>query len=279
MPELRMIAYKIKGYSNEEEMDNIPVDFFKSIAVTNFSELWYPNSDTKTDTNSYKNISNFKQADSSRCDNNTIYHGYFIETNKEDSIKLIDYNEGSEEDHKLPEGKGQRKTWEFTVAPKHNILILENKDRGTENKLTQYLNSYTLIWNKVNEEKKIDTIEIQAVPKEDDPSGWLRKNPNLGSFEAKLNARSIQNRYGLLKSDLFEGLGEQVQDLTIKIEISASKRGKELPEMLVTNLADFLEKVDKDNLYQSNVKPVSAGKRSRRPTKLLDALETKDVYV
>ncbi len=52
-----------------------------------------------------------------------------------------------------------------------------------------------------------------------------------------------------------------------------------MPEVLVTNLANFLENIDKENLYQSNVKPISAGKRSKKSTKLLDALETKDVYI
>jgi hypothetical protein len=64
--------------------------------------------------------------------------------------------------------------------------------------------------------------------------------------------------------------------LSLKIEISTSKRGGTLPVISISTVADMLENIDKDNIINASVKAISNGKREKA-TRLLNALTEKNI--
>jgi hypothetical protein len=196
--------------------------------------------------------------------------------NKDGKFSIWD---GVEAELEFPPEKGERKLWGFRLIPNLNLLVLEN-GRGVERKLEQYLNFFCIqnYNTDLSTEQKLDGIIVEAIPVEDNPVGFLRSNPNLGSFEATIKANEfVDKNYGVL-GDLLSGLNVDEEKLVLKISLSSQKRGRNLPEVLVTNLASFIEGIETDDLNQARVSEYDEGKKLK-PTKLLGAFHHRKKYI
>jgi hypothetical protein len=157
---------------------------------------------------------------------------------------------------------------------------MEDKGRAAEKKLQQFLKGQLNEFRKTKNERLFDDLIIESIPKEEDPVGFLRTNPSLKSFEARLSAKALSDstKYGVI-SDWFGGLDGANEFLKVKIEVSTTKRGEGLPQVLTSKLADFLGSIEEDQSMQSIVKEMKDGRTSARPTWLLDAIQRKEIEV
>lgn len=273
--EYKMNAFVIYGLKNGEKI-NFPQRFMTKLIGTVFDQRW--DNPSPTAGSICKNLAELSQANSSLFNNEIVYSGKIAEVTFQDKIDLMGWD-GQEIEHPLPPAKGQRDYWRFRILPKYNILVLEN-GRSVEKKLTEYLNFFCI--QKYNSglstDQQLDGILIEAVPVESNPVGYLRENPNLGSFEAVIKAREFQNEnYGIF-GKLFEGLAMDEERLVIKVSITSSRRGRDLPQVLVTHLADFLDNIADDDLNQARVSEFDDGKKLR-PTKLLGAFHHSKKFI
>lgn len=269
--DVRMTAYLIKGAKSGFACA-VPHTYFNHLSGLPFNSRW--DQPLQAGFNS-RNLTVFKWLPPSNSGRG-ILHGRFVEIKVRDSIPMIDVQLGTDYDLQVPTDKAEKFEWEFVLVPDFNLLILEKKGRGGETKLEEFLNSHLSAWSQANPTTAIDAIHILAIPKEDDPIGFLRNNPNLGMFEAKLKAKSISGQeYGVLGGLFRDLVDDENDELRIKIEVTSGKRGGQLPTVVVSHLADFLASIDETNILHAASKQV----RSGRATKLLNAIVETSVTV
>lgn len=270
-----MNAFTINAIQDGKKI-NIPQRFFTKVHGTAIDQRW--DNPHPTSGSICKNIVHFTQTPSQSFNNEIAYSGQLVEVTFVDKLDLFGWD-GSDSQHPLPQAKGPRELWKFTVVPKFNLLIIEN-GRAVEKKISEYLNFFCIQQYNYGlpAEEKLDAIMIEAVPVESNPVGYFRSNPNIGSFEAVINAREFQKQtYGPF-SKMLEGLQVEEERLILKVSISSERRGHNLPTILVTHLGDFLENIDEDDLNQARVSEYDDGKKLR-PTKLLGALQHKKKFI
>lgn len=276
---VKMFAYEIKAKEVLNPETNILGDYLRYLTQISFKERWLPliNNQLLDAEETYRNIKSFEQLPLEDCDNHTVYYGAFLEMICK-PFEALKIDDGKENQVSLPDGHGQKNTkWEFTIAPDYNLLILENAT-FSENKLQEYLNSQTVSWNNKYTNKHISNVIIKGIPLEENPAGWMRKNLGIGSCKVKIKASALEEKYGVL-SDLFTGLGEEKDYLTLTLEVGTSRRKEALPELAVTGLANIIETFDSADISNTSVKEFQDGKKSRRNRKLLNALLNKEAAV
>lgn len=273
--EFKMHAYVIKALKDGEKA-SLPPNFFSSIVGMPFDQRW-DNKEPKGGS-LCKNLAYFKQVTTELTDGLFIYEGALVEVHFKEQLDLFGWD-GQDEPIPLPPEKGTREFWGFTIAPAYNLLVLE-AGRFPEKKLYSYLNYFcTQIYNIGKpKDERLDGIVIEAIPVEDNPVSFMRNNPNLGSFEAVINAREfLKHNYGPL-GKVLAGVDANEERLILKVSVSSQKRGKDLPTVLVTNLADFIESIEVGDLAQARVSEYEGGKKLR-PTKLLGAIHNRQLWI
>lgn len=204
-----------------------------------------------------------------------IFYGKLIELTCREKLELTDYAQGTDSDLVFPAGKAESQAWEFAIAPAQHVLVMQQKMQSCEQRLKRFFEHHIAEWNTNNPAESIEGIFVQAIPQEQEPSTWMLKNDNLGSFEAVLDARKVDLSTGLL-AGLLGGLTDAEKSLKVKIEISAG-RGDNLPKLLISQLAGFLSSVEDDAVYKASAKRVVDGRREQRPTHLLNAIVRRTV--
>lgn len=264
---IQVTAYTIFALEGGKRK-SIPDDFFSWLSGVNFQSRWLP---TPSIGQQSANIQAFNRL--SNPNDYSKHSGRYVEVTLRDAIPVIDLGDGSDSEHPLPHGKGEHQTWRFILRSDSNFLLMEDKGRAAEKKLQQFLKGQLNEFRKTKNERLFDDLIIESIPKEEDPVGFLRTNPSLKSFEARLSAKALSDstKYGVI-SDWFGGLDGANEFLKVKIEVSTTKRGEGLPQVLTSKLADFLGSIEEDQSMQSIVKEMKDGRTSARPTWLLDAI-------
>lgn len=248
---VRLFQCMIQGYSNDVEAE-IPDEFYKWIKNTDFKERWEPQAKNGKLKEGIEllNIKNFKPEIIIHGKKNTkrtnIYTGIMIDATN-DNRNMIDINgnvqlEETQEAFMFP----------IAIIPKAKIAIVSGKDNVTQ-KLCRYLESKIIEFGQSNNINNIDEIKVKAVPLEDKPSMVLRRNKNLGSFQAKLNVAAFKERFGMenyLKETVFEALTpNEDQEIIVTVDFSAG-RGQSLPEVMIDNIIEMVEQAENNNQFQ-----------------------------
>lgn len=273
--EYKMNAFVIYGLKDGKKV-NLPMGLLSKIIGTSIDQRW--DNPSPTPGSICKNIAKLEILSSSDFNSEVVYSGILAEVSFKEKIDLLGWD-GIESELPLPPEKGERELWKFRIVPKLNLLIFEN-GRSVEKKLEQYLNFFCIqnYNNSLTGGDRYDGISIEAVPVESDPVGYLRSNPNLGSFEASIRASELQKHdYGPL-GKIISGLNADEERLVMKVTLSSQKRGRNLPTVLVTQLADFIESISEEDLNQARVSEYDDGKKLK-PTKLLGAFHHRKKYI
>ncbi|MES2615510.1 MAG: hypothetical protein V4591_08850 [Bdellovibrionota bacterium] len=263
MSETKLVAYRISA-GIQGKRNPIPKDFLtfltKSVS-SNFADFWRPAVQLNVTSH---NLQNARWVPGNTGES-SIWEAILVEVHPKEGIDLMNLQNGNTNVMPIPENHGESQTWSFCILPEKNLLILEVKGRRVEGKLEEYLGIRIHEWSisSATVEKNLDSIYIEAIPKENDPIGFLRKNPELATISLKIKAKSIDTQFGFF-GNLFSGLSDNDKDyLVLKVEISSSKRGGNLPEISLTTTADILEKIDTDSLMQASVKSIDGGRRAK----------------
>lgn len=267
-----IFVYELIGSKNGKK-HNISHDFFTFIKNISFNKRWKPepegdNLATQIPTRNFSLIDWLAPGKSKH----RMLYGKFKEVTPTEKISLTKLSDGEDYDIPISEKAGKKteeKDWKFMISPQHNMLFLETKGRGIENKIKDFLNSFVLPFSDNYKDHSFDNITISGIPKESNPVWFLRKNPHLKSFEFALNAKAIKNdQFGIFSTLTGD------DKLKVKISISATNKGEELPHLLISDLANFLESADNNYLHQVQVKEVG-----EKPIKLLNALERREIVI
>ncbi len=278
MNEIKIAAFRIAA-EREGQRYSIPKKFLTDLGVKNSNKIakaWRPNIDVNVTS---RNIQDAKGLPSTINASET-WAATFIEARPEKTIELVNIINGNKSSIEIDKDHSKYQEWSFCILPNKNLLILKLKGKGVENKLAEYLKTHIYEWSK-DSDCIYDSIHISAIPKESEPTKYLRSNPNLASVSFRIKSKSIDTKYGLF-GGLFEGLGSDDKDyLVLNVEISNSKRGGKLPDISLSTAADILETLSNDgndSLIQTSVKPTLEGRRNRG-VHLLNAITEKTIYL
>lgn len=277
--EVEKIEYKIQAFQVSCTKDGkevkIPNDIFQELIRTDLINRW--EGDPLANSHIF-NLLKYQLVNPTDVDQEILYQSILTEITLKDKIDLMKIS-GEKVEQEIPPKSGTFTRNHLVIAPKYDLVVLEST-LGIEKKLSSYLNYFAIKhWNpKQRSEDKIESIIVKAIPRESDPSGFLRSNQHLGSFEAVINSTEFENNYGAL-SNMFTAIKNLDDKLIVKISIS-SGRGKDIPEVFASQLADFLDNIEKNgSVRKANVRETKNGKKFRRPTTLLDAIVSKVDFV
>lgn len=274
--QINLFACELKGFLVDNRVD-IPLDFYRHIVNTQFVARWTPpvvNGELELGVE-HLNIKDFNQ-DTIADSDLVIFSGILIEANR-DNRNLVDIH-GNLVEAQLQESS----TFPFVIVPQHNLVIIAEKEEAT--KLSRYLSMQIASYRNAQHNQQItfDNITIRPIPNEGTPTTVLRRQPNLGSFKARLNVSAFKQRYGLgghLEGTILDGLTpQQEQNIIVNIEFTAG-RGDELPEILSNNLIDLVETTHNHNDLISAYYRTTENRKKSPYTKLLNMLTSKAVVI
>ncbi len=256
---VELLGYSITAMQNGKRKP-LPKAFLDFIEQRKFANRWDRKPTSEIHARNV-HLPGFFEADT------TVWGATLIEASTPSEIALINLASGDDAGLKVPDGHGERRRIRMAIDRKNCLLVMELAGKGVHHKLSMYLDAMAKKWHGAGGQE-IEGILIGALPVEEEPTTILRKNGALKSFEASLNAASVDGtKYGVLGSwvgNLVKGR----EDLVVRIEIRQRTRGAALPKVVVDSLAEFLGHVDDYGIEEAKTQKQG----EQKATSLLSAI-------